>query len=421
MRSRGSLYRAIAPLVCVCGLLILTVRLMAGNDGEESSIDHFVMNGWGVAFFLFFLVVAGITILLRRDNPTAMIVIEFDELLLFMIVGIDPYSYLQLPIFLCVYLCVWLPQYLQAICDVLAVAVVAARCLYPVAHFDAYYSIAFVAMAVFALGASVYRILSERRNASLKVKRLEEQSHELGEQRDKAVTRSRMALVAAGAVVLPVLLAYASGLNSDSHAAMRIATRDRGFEAAGFGQPLIILLASLIVSSEYANGQIRTSLAATPKRTRLLTAKTIVTAVLSTLIGLVATPIAVLLEQWTMANSAGSGFVPVFTREMQGNVLTVALNYILIALIAQSLTVITRSIIATIVVLVPMVLGFTIGLVPMFPILRFLPDLAGIQLLTRYPGIPLLAPLPGALVMTTWAIMMLVLSMVFFDRQDINA
>ncbi|WEV52594.1 ABC transporter permease [Bifidobacterium sp. ESL0704] len=234
----------------------------------------------------------------------------------------------------------------------------------------------------------------------------------------KMVTSRSMMLVVAAAVVCPVLLAGASGFAANSP--VKVAVRNQGFETAGFGQPFIILLASLNVYAEWSSGQIRTSLAATPDRKRLLAGKTIVSAMTASAIGLVATPMAVCLEQWARARSAGQCFTLIFTPEMLGNVLSVGLNYLLIALIAQSLTVITRSIVATIVVLVPMVLGFTIGLVPVFPILRFLPDLAGIQLLTGYPGLPLLSPLPGALVMAVWAIGMLAISVVLFNKRDIG-
>ena len=70
-------------------------------------------------------------------------------------------------------------------------------------------------------------------------------------------------------------------------------------------------------------------------------------------------------------------------------------NYVLIGLIAASITILTRTFIVTLVVLVPLVLGVSISLLGILPVLKYLPDLAGIQLLTGYPGIGLLDPIPG--------------------------
>lgn len=49
------------------------------------------------------------------------------------------------------------------------------------------------------------------------------------------------------------------------------------------------------------------------------------------------------------------------------------------ALIAAGLTFLTRSFIVALIVLIPMVLGLTIGLVQAIPALRYLPDLAGLR------------------------------------------
>ncbi len=221
------------------------------------------------------------------------------------------------------------------------------------------------------------------------------------------------------ALALPPMLAFATGVNmSSGHAAGRVAVENMGFEVAGFGQPMVILLAALGIAGEYTGGQIRTTLAATPDRLRLVVAKSVVTATTSAFIGLVAAPVSSLLEQWAAAGF--SGFHATFTPGMAVNVLTVALNYMLIALIAQSLTLIARSIIVTLVVMIPLVLGMTIGLVPIFPILKYMPDLAGIQLLTTYPGIPLLSPFDGGVIMMLWCAGLVTIATVIFGKRDIN-
>ena len=74
--------------------------------------------------------------------------------------------------------------------------------------------------------------------------------------------------------------------------------------------------------------------------------------------------------------------------------------------------------IVTLVVLVPLVLGLTISLIGIAPALRYLPDLAGIQLLTAYPGVGLLDPIPGGLIMTAWALAFITISAAVFIARD---
>ncbi|MEB4616333.1 hypothetical protein OOT08_17000, partial [Leucobacter sp. M11] len=189
-----------------------------------------------------------------------------------------------------------------------------------------------------------------------------------------------------------------------------------GFETAGFGQPLVMLLAALITGTEFLNGQLRTSLLATPRRGQVLGAKLLVIGVLAALIGAVAVGAAVLLKHGALGEH---GLSPgEFTPRMAWNLLGVSANYALIALVAAGVTVISRRIIVTLVLLVPLVLGLTISLLPAVPLLRFLPDLAGIQLLMAYPSIGLLDPLPGGLVMALWALTLTGIAWALFRNRD---
>lgn len=221
-------------------------------------------------------------------------------------------------------------------------------------------------------------------------------------------------------LIAPPALALASGLAFDpaSPAASGLEPHAQGFETAGFGQPLVILLAALIVGSEYLDGSLRTTLLATPQRGRVFAAKLVVTAALAALIGFIATTAAVLLKHMALGEHGLA--VAQFTPGMARGVVTVAVNYALIALIAAAITALARTFIVTLVVLVPLVLGLTISLVGMVPLLRFLPDLAGIQLLTEYPGVGLLDPLPGGLVMASWAMLFSAVAALVFGRRDVG-
>lgn len=236
----------------------------------------------------------------------------------------------------------------------------------------------------------------------------------------KTFTLRSIQATLAAALAVPPALALASGLafDPDAAAAASFPIESHGFETAGFGQPLVILLAALIAGTEYLDGQLRTTLLATPHRGRVFATKMIIVAILSALIGLITTTTAVLLKHAALGEHGLT--LDQFTTGMIWNVLGVAVNYTLIALIATSITILARTFIVTLVVLVPLVLGLTISLLGAVPALKYLPDLAGIQLLTRYPSVGLLDPLPGGLVMAGWAALFGAAAWMTFHRRDTN-
>lgn len=222
----------------------------------------------------------------------------------------------------------------------------------------------------------------------------------------KALTLRSIRFTLLAALVVQPLLAFFSGLALDplGPPAAGIPLESQGFETAGFGQPIIILLAALVAGSEYLDGQWATTLSATPQRGRVFTAKLTVIAMLSASAAVVATTAAVFLKH-AVLGQRGLG-IDQFTPGMALNILGVMINYALLGLISANLTMIMRNHLAAVVVMVPLVLGLTISLVGAIPVLRFLPDLAGIQLLMAYPGIGLLDPVWGAIVMSGWAFML---------------
>lgn len=241
-------------------------------------------------------------------------------------------------------------------------------------------------------------------------------AHMLRAELTKTFTLRSIQTTIAAALVVPAALSLASGFAFDPSRSAHFPLESHGFETAGFGQPLVILLAALIAGAEYLDGQMRSTLLVTPRRGRVLAAKLLVTGVLAAVIGLVATGTSVLLKHAAL----GEHGIPVsdFTPAMGWNLLGVGLNYALIATIAAGITVIFRTFIVTLVVLVPLVLGVTISLVGIIPTLKFLPDLAGIQLLMPYPGVGLLSPLPGAVVMGCWALVTSCFAWVLIRKRD---
>lgn len=236
----------------------------------------------------------------------------------------------------------------------------------------------------------------------------------------KALTLPSVVFTALAALILPPSLALVTGLNFQptDHRWDSFPIESHGFEVAGFGQPLVILLAALVTGAEFIDQQLRTTLTSTPRRGKVIAAKLAVVAMFAAVIALVATSTAVVLKHAAL----GPNGLPLsqFTTGMAWNLAGVILNYTLMGLIAAGLTILARSFIVTLIVLVPMVLGLTIGLVQALPAFKYLPDLAGIQLLTGYPGMGLLDPMPGAIVMTAWAITLTTAATVAFSRRDVS-
>lgn len=81
----------------------------------------------------------------------------------------------------------------------------------------------------------------------------------------KALTLRSIRGTLAAALLVPPALALGSALAVAGRAqAVPVAIESQGFQTAGFGQPLIILLAALVAGTEYNDGQLRTTLISTP-------------------------------------------------------------------------------------------------------------------------------------------------------------
>lgn len=222
-------------------------------------------------------------------------------------------------------------------------------------------------------------------------------------------------------LVAPPALAFVSGVSFDAAApgSAAVPLSAQGFETAGFGQPILILIAALIVGSEYRGGQLAATLMATPARGYVWVAKLTVIALLTGGAATASSALSVVLKHSALGEG---GLSPSeFSPGMAANLLGVGINGVLISVIAASVTSLTRTVVAPLMILVPMVLGLTISLVGAIPALRFLPDLAGLQLLSRYPGIGLLEPIAGGLIMAAWAGVLALLAWWRFHARDAGA
>ncbi|MBB6550505.1 ABC transporter permease [Nonomuraea rubra] len=189
----------------------------------------------------------------------------------------------------------------------------------------------------------------------------------------------------------------------------------------------VIVLGIVIMSSEYtatgkdAGGgrQIPATLTAIPGRARLLAAKAVVLAVLSTLVAAVTIGAAILMTQVILGEYASP---PAQLIEAVGWRPAGAVAYwVLTALIAFSVTVVTRSGIVPMVVFIAntTVVSVSFLLTRVTSLARYLPDVAGAQMFaTNYPAESMVGPVTGAFVMTGWAAVLLAIAAVVFVRRD---
>ncbi|HUR05732.1 MAG TPA: ABC transporter permease [Nonomuraea sp.] len=201
-------------------------------------------------------------------------------------------------------------------------------------------------------------------------------------------------------------------------------TVDGGFQESTMGLIGVIVLGVIIISSEYTvNGnevgggrQITTSLTAVPGRGRLLAAKTLVLAGLVAVLAAIAVPATVLATRTLIGESAAP-----LGADTGWRMLGAVLYWVLTALMAFGITVLTRSGILPLIVLIAntSVVSVSFLLTKATPLARFLPDVAGVQMYVReYHATDLLAPVPGGLVMAAWTAGVLAVAWFRFTRRD---
>ncbi len=204
------------------------------------------------------------------------------------------------------------------------------------------------------------------------------------------------------------------------------------FETAFAMMPLgtvgAVVIGVIAMSSEYtavrtdAGGgrQITTTLTAIPGRLRLLTAKALSVIVLVVAIAIVAVPLSVLVANLIIGD-AGTESVTVdhAVRRWAGG----ALYWTLTGLIAFAITVLARSGIIPLIILIAnsSVVSFSLLLTNLTPAAHWLPDMAGRNLFgfpadSVVPGG--LEPIPGAIVLAGWTLALLIVAAIVFRRRD---
>lgn len=232
---------------------------------------------------------------------------------------------------------------------------------------------------------------------------------------------ARVALVL-GTLLAPVVVLLNAPYNRRALAAGTLPDPTQlGLRELGVGLIGALVLGVVVVSSEYTSTgddapgarQLTATLTAVPHRLRLLAAKTVA------LVLVVAAQAAVTAAGTLALTQALHGeYVPM---PAPARVVAVILYWVLTALLAYAITLITRNGIVplTLLILNSTVVSVSYLLTKVTDLAAYLPDIAGAHMFLRTEDFPVeLAPVTAGLVMTAWVVALLAAGAVLFHRRD---
>jgi hypothetical protein len=229
------------------------------------------------------------------------------------------------------------------------------------------------------------------------------------------------------AVLLGLVMAPAVVLLNAPYTRRTIADRtatdlaDLGFRDLALGIIGPLVLGVVAVSSEYRSTgedapgarQLTASLTAMPDRLRFLAAKTVALTLVVTALALAAATATIAVTNATLGDH-----VP---PPAPSRVVAAVLYWVLTALLAYAVTLITRNGIIPLVVFVlnSSVVSVSYLLTKVTDLAVYLPDIAGAQMFVRGLDVPVrLSPLTAGLVLTAWVAALLAVGAALFHRRD---
>ena len=193
-----------------------------------------------------------------------------------------------------------------------------------------------------------------------------------------------------------------------------------GLSGALLAQIVIGIVGVLAIASEFANGMIRSTFAAVPKRVPVIWAKAIVVGGISFAVALPTMFAAFLIGQTLIGGDGASLADDGVLRVVTGTAAYLAA----IALLGLGLGSILRQaasaigVIFVTLLLAPQLLGFLLPSSIEDTVLKFLPSNAGSAFTTIDPGSDLLSPLMGAVVLAAWVVGLLGIAAALLRRRD---
>jgi ABC-2 type transport system permease protein len=247
----------------------------------------------------------------------------------------------------------------------------------------------------------------------------------------KTVTLPATAVALAVAVIGPIALAVLNAFpvrdaltSGQTDRVGYTSAAEAALSAVPLGTAGAMVLGIVVISSEYtanstdAGGgrQISTTLMAAPRRWTVLAAKAVVVVALVVLAALVSLSISLAVASAIIGDAAEA-------RTPVGRFVGAGLYWALAALMALAITVVARSGIVPLIVLITngTVVSASFLLWKVTPLARYLPDLAGTRLFAGETFTAVddaLPPLTGGLVMAAWTVGLLLVAAVVLTRRD---
>lgn len=191
----------------------------------------------------------------------------------------------------------------------------------------------------------------------------------------------------------------------------------QGFEMAGFGYVLVVALAALWAGSEYGSGeQIRTTLLATPQRLRVFLVKASLLAVAVAVLAFVTMTGTIIITHSATASEVDPWAL---TPEIWANIGGVTLAWTNTALITFAIGTLARTAILPLILITPLVIGIGDFLASIWAGAKYLPTTAGAALYSDSNTGDYLWPAMGGFVQAIWALGLLVIAAVVFERRDL--
>jgi ABC-2 type transport system permease protein len=196
---------------------------------------------------------------------------------------------------------------------------------------------------------------------------------------------------------------------------------DLGLRDLGIGVIGPMILGVVVVSSEYTSTgqdapgarQLTATLTAAPNRLRLLAAKTTALVLVAAAQATVTTAATLTLTQVLHGEHAPT--------PAPARIAAAILYWALTALLAYAITLITRTGIVplTLLIINSTVVSVSYLLTRVTDLATYLPDLAGVQMFIHSANLPVeLTPVTAGLVMTAWVVALLAVGAVLFHRRD---
>ena len=231
------------------------------------------------------------------------------------------------------------------------------------------------------------------------------------------------------AIALTVLFGAGIAIASGQQQEGQEAAKNMITAGLNFGQIVVAVLGALIITGEYSSGQIRSSLAAVPKRGRLLLSKAVVLAVVSFILGSVSVFLSWAISKPFLGEHAGS----LTDSHYFGHIWGSGLVFVGIALMTLGLGFLLRSTAGTVTVIVSLLFIITAPLQLaaskwdwVFKIIGCLPSTVSeavsdpFQRTTEWgaQGVQFLSHGQAVAVFAAWALVPLIAAWVVFSRRD---